>query len=148
MTSSIPPFCAKQVKALPDSFVQQPVLSIWIELCCNQTNYGLDPNRAPPYRAWLMDWKSLYLITPAAQSWVGSIWKAVQWNSNMDTLQLLTPSLSGHCAFSVLTLVVHIFLLLALLQYFWWQTLAPFSPLRIIDASQNMDTTLLLLKTQ
>lgn len=28
------------------------------------------------------------------------------WNSNMDTLQLLTLSLSGRCAFSVLTLLV------------------------------------------
>lgn len=92
-------------KPLPDSSVQ-PVLSIWIELCSNQTNHSLFQTGLLQTGPWVMNWKSLYLITPAAQGWRRSIWEVVRWNSNMDTLQLLTLSLSGRCAFSVLTLVV------------------------------------------
>lgn len=96
--------CTEQAKPLPDSSVK-PVFSIWIELCSNQTNHSLFQTWRLQ-TGWVMNWKSLYLITPAAQGWLRSNWEVVQWNSNMDTLQQLTLSLSGRCAFSVLTLVV------------------------------------------
>lgn len=78
----------------------------WVMFQSNKSQ--LVPNRAAPNRAVSNGFKKriLYLITPAAQGWLRSIWEAVRWNSNMDTLQLLTLSLSGRCAFSVLILVV------------------------------------------
>ena len=83
------------------------VLSIWIELCSNQTNHGLFQTWLLQTVPWVMNWKkSVFDYPRAGQGWPRSIWEVVQWNSNMDALQLLTLSLSGRCAFSVLTLVV------------------------------------------
>lgn len=63
----------------------------------------------------------------------------------MDTLQLLTLSVSGRCAFSVLTLVVpHLLPPGSFAILFDGRHWLPFPPLCIIDASENVDSLLLL----
>lgn len=64
----------------------------------------------------------------------------------MDTLQLLTLSLSGRCAFSVLTLVVpHLLPSGSFAILLMADTGSLFPPLYIIDASENVDSLLFIL---
>lgn len=98
--------CTKQAKPSSRQFCASCSFNMnWVMFQSNKSRL-VQNNPVLQTGPWVMDWKSLYLITPAAQGWLRSIWEAVRWNSNMDTLQLLTLSLSGRCAFSVLTLVV------------------------------------------